>query len=54
MFQWIYVHEVNDIRQTDIHIVEQLVPEMATESYKRHKSPGIDQIPADWLTFWRL
>ena len=39
MFQWIYVHEVNDIRQTDIHIVEQLVPEMATE-LKRSKEIG--------------
>jgi len=50
------VHGVNDVRQTDIHTVEPLVPElsafqieMAVENLKRHKSPGIDQIPAELI-----
>ena len=41
---------VNDVRQTEIHTAEQLVPEpsafevdMATEKVKSHNSPGIDQ-----------
>jgi hypothetical protein len=44
----------SDVRQTEIHTAESLVPEtsafeveMAIEKLKRHKSPGIDQIPAD-------
>jgi hypothetical protein len=44
---------VNDVRQTEVHTAEPLVPEpsafvleMATEKLKRHKSPSIDQIPA--------
>jgi hypothetical protein len=48
------VHGVNDVRQTEIHTAEPLVPEanafeveMATEKLKRRKSPGIDQIPAE-------
>jgi regulator of sirC expression with transglutaminase-like and TPR domain len=48
------VHGVNDIRQTEIHTAEPLVPEpsafeteMATEKLKRHLSPGTDQIPAE-------
>jgi len=43
------VHGVNDVKQTDIHTVEPLVPEpsacefeMAIEKLKRHKSPGTD------------
>jgi hypothetical protein len=42
---------VNTVRQTEIRIVEPLVPEpsafefeMAIEKLKRHKSQGIDQI----------
>jgi len=41
-------------RQTEIHTAEQPVPEpsafeveLAIEKLKRHKSPGIDQIPAE-------
>jgi hypothetical protein len=41
----------NNVRQTDIHTSEPLVPEpnafqieMATEKIKRHKSPGVGQI----------
>ena len=50
------VHGVNDVRQTEIqiHTVEPLVfrlsapeVELATEKLKSHKSPGIDQIPAE-------
>jgi len=44
---------VSDVRQTEIHTTEPLVPEpnafeieLAIEKLKRHKSPGIDQIPA--------
>ena len=47
---------VNDVRQTKIHAEEPLVPktsafevEVATEKLKRHKSPGIDQIPAELI-----
>jgi hypothetical protein len=46
---------VND-RQTEIRTAERLVPEasvieveMAIEKLKRHKSPGIDQIPAELI-----
>ena len=45
---------VSDVRQTDIYTAEPLVPEpsafeieMAIEKLKRHKSPVIDQIPAE-------
>jgi hypothetical protein len=48
------VHGVNDIRQREIHTEEPLVPELSAfedqmdiEKLKRHKSPGIDQIPAE-------
>ena len=47
---------VNDVRQTEIHTAEQLVPEpsvfdfeFATEKLKSHKSPGIDQIPVELI-----
>jgi hypothetical protein len=50
------VHGVNDVRQTEIHTAEPLVPEasdsdieMAIEKLKRHKSPGIDKIPAELI-----
>src|SRR5215469_7245507 len=50
------VHEVNDVRQAEIHTVEPLVPEpsafeveLAIEKVKNHKSPGIDQIPAELI-----
>ena len=54
--QLLNVHGVNDVRQTKIRTAELLVPEvstfefeMAIEKLKRHKSPGIDQIPAELL-----
>ena len=50
------VHGVNDVRQTEIHTTEPLVPEpsafeveMAFEMLKGHQSPGTDQIPADLI-----
>jgi len=48
------VHGVNDGKQTEIHTAEPLVPEssaseaeLVIEELKSHKSPGIDQIPAE-------
>ena len=48
------VHGVGNVTQTEIHTAEPLVHEprafeveMAIEKPKRHKSPGIDQIPAE-------
>ena len=50
------VHGVNDVRQTEIHIAEPLVPEpnaseveMASEKPKINKSSGTDQIPAEMI-----
>ena len=47
---------INDVRQTEIQTAEPLVPkpstfefEMAIEELKRHKSQGIDQIPAELI-----
>jgi hypothetical protein len=55
-FQLLNVHGVNDVRQTEIHTAEPLVPEtssseveIAIEKLKRCKSPGIDQIPAELI-----
>jgi len=52
--QLLKVHEINDVRQTEIHTAEPLVPEssaseveLVIEKPKSHKSPGIDQIPAE-------
>jgi hypothetical protein len=54
--QLLNVHRDSDVRQTEIHTAEPLVPEpsafeveMPIEKFKRHKSPGIDQIPADFI-----
>ena len=53
--QLLYVHEVIG-RQTEIHTSDPLVPEPSTvdvvtamKKLKRHKSLGIDQIPADLI-----
>jgi hypothetical protein len=47
--QLLNVHGVNNVRQTEIHTAESLVPEpssseveIAIEKLKRYKSPGID------------
>ena len=54
--QLLNVHEDNDFRQAEIHTVEPLVPEpsafeveLAIGKLKNHKSPGIDQIPAELI-----
>ena len=48
------VHGVKDVGQAEIHTAEPLVPErsasdvkVAIDKLKSHKSPGIDQIPAE-------
>jgi len=50
------VHAVKGVRQTEIHTAEPLVPEpsaaeieLPIEKQKRHKSPGIDQTPAELI-----
>ena len=49
------MHGVSDVRRTEIHITERLVPEpsafeeMAIEKQKRRKSPDIDQFSADLI-----
>jgi hypothetical protein len=54
--QLLNIHGFNDVRQIEVHTAEPLVPEpsafeieMAIEKLKRHKSPGIDQIPAELI-----
>jgi hypothetical protein len=54
--QLLNIHGVNDVRQTEVHAAEPLVPEpsafeveMVIEKLKRHKSPGIHQIPAELI-----
>ena len=54
--QLLNVHGVHDVRQTETHTAEPLVPEpsafevdLATEKLKSHRSPGIDQIPAELI-----
>ena len=54
--QMFNVREVNDVRLTEIHGAEPLVPEpsafeveLAIGNIKRHKSPGVDQIPAELI-----
>jgi len=50
------VRGVKDVGQAEIHTVELLVPEpsateveLAIDKLKSHKSPGIDQIPAELI-----
>lgn len=47
---------VSDVQQAEIHTAETLVPlcsavaiDTATENMKRHKSPGINQIPPELI-----
>ena len=54
--QLLNVHGPKDVRQEDIHTAEPLVPqpsafevELAIEKLKSHKSPIIDQIPAELI-----
>ena len=48
------VHRINNVRQTEMHTEEQLVPEtsayeveLAIEKLERHKPPGIYEITAE-------
>jgi hypothetical protein len=57
--QLLNVHGVIDVRQRKIHTSESLVLEpnafeieVAIEELKRHKSPSIDQIPAELIKAW--
>ena len=50
------IHGVNYVRQTKIHTTESIVPEQSALYFeitvgkmKRHKSPGIDQIPTELI-----
>jgi len=50
------VHGVKDVGQAEIYKAEPLVPEpsaaeveLAIDKLKSHKSPGIDQIPAELI-----
>jgi len=50
------VNGVKDVRQAEIHTAESLVPEpsaaeveLAIDKLRSHKSPGIDQIPAELI-----
>ena len=52
--QQLNVHGVINVRQTEMHTAEPVVPEpcaynidMAIGKLKGHKSPGVDQIPAE-------
>jgi hypothetical protein len=52
--QLLHIHGVIDVRQTELHTAEQLVPEpsafeveLTIEKLKSHKSPSIFQIPAE-------
>ena len=54
--QILNVQGVSDVRQSEIHTAEPLVPEpsvlevkLAIEKLKSRKSPGIDQIPAELI-----
>ena len=54
--QLLNVHGLNDVRQAEIHTAGPLVPEpsafemeMTIEELTRHKSLGIDQIPAELI-----
>jgi len=54
--QLLNVNEYNDVRQAEIHTVKPLVPEpsafeveLAIGKLKNYKSPGTDQIPAEFI-----
>src|SRR5215510_3445053 len=54
--QILNIHGTSDVRQAEIHTEEPLVPEpsvleveLSIEKLKSHKSPGIDQIPAELI-----
>jgi hypothetical protein len=50
------MHNVSDVRQIDVHMAEPLVPypshlevEIAFAKWKKYKSSGSDQIPAELI-----
>jgi hypothetical protein len=50
------LHNFSDVRQTEVHTTEPLVPEpnrlkveIAITKFKKYKSPGSDQIPAELI-----
>ena len=50
------IHSVNDVRWTETQTVQPLVPEPSAFEFKkttvklnRHKSPAIEQIPAEMM-----
>jgi hypothetical protein len=50
------VHSVSDVRQTEVHTSESLLPspsrlelEIAIAKLKKYKSPGSNQIPAELI-----
>jgi hypothetical protein len=52
--QLLNVHNVSDVRQTEVHTAEPLLPgssrlevEIALAKLEKYKSPGSDQISAD-------
>jgi hypothetical protein len=54
--QLLNVHRVSDVRQIEIHTAAPLVPEtshseveIAIATFKKYKSPGSDQIPAELI-----
>jgi hypothetical protein len=54
--QLLNIHGVNDVKQTEVYTTEPLVlepsafeVEMAIVKLQKHKSPGIDQIPAELI-----
>jgi hypothetical protein len=54
--QLLNVHNVNDVRQIEVHTAEPLVPgpsrlevEIDIAKLKKYKSPGSDQIPAELI-----
>jgi len=58
--QLFHVHGASDVRQTEIYMAKPVMPEpntfeveMAINKLTRHKSPGIDQIPAKLITAGR-
>jgi len=58
-YQLFNVHDVKDVGQVEIHTAEPLVlgpsvseVELAIDKLKCHKSPGIDQIPAELIKAW--
>jgi hypothetical protein len=54
--QSLNVHNVSDIRQIEVHMAEPLIPgtsclevEIAMAKFKKYKSPGSDEIPAELI-----